>query len=198
MILCGLEWQAPSGARIIADEQNLSSFEKDYRQGGTIHRFHCAVACQDNLLRTSGIELELKNSADSRVQRTERLTMDSGIDGIVYSRIRIIDGRRQKRIQAYAATRDFEYRVACQAAEPAADFDYQPLALDIIDMMQRARFRTPVQSTITEARFRSRLRTAIILGASGLVALATLGLLALRHKRRGRVAAASKAPAADN
>lgn len=186
--LCGFVFRPPAGAEITANDANLFAFRLSYPAAASARTtVDFALACTPNQRRTSALEETLVQSEGVRLQRVERLELDRGVQAAVFSRTHLRQGRSRKRIEAYFATRDFEYRLASEAQNPPADFDFAPVANDILAMLADAEFRGEVRPAISEAAYVWRLRIlAIALLALGSVVIGTILVRSLRRRREKR------------
>jgi hypothetical protein len=197
--LCGFQFPAPAGARVVSEDADLIVLQQPARIGDYDARVHWLLSCLPNTRRTSRLsEMTAEIEADGHIlHRLEELTLDHEVRAVVFSRTRTLKGRRVKTLEAYFATRDLEYRIliAPDESEPArldavSRSSYNDLAGVLQNSLAAGQFRGDVQTTITEAQYRRRLWA---IGAAGLTtSLAGLGLILwLRRRRRRRDAAAS-------
>ena len=151
------------------------------------------AACVPNSARTTHV-LEIGKGTGGAAEKVlEYSRLPDGTDVVFYKKDRVEEGRLVHSVQAYFATRDFEYRMHFFQSLSAGNSDFDRSALLVLkSITSRIELDANARRTISEGEYVWRL--VVLAGSAGLVILGCAAFFLIRKKRKPEVPFTSSDP----
>ncbi len=183
---CSIRFPIQGTAKVLRRGNNWALLKREYKgKAGA----RLIVRCKQNRHHTS-LTSDLRAIARKRLhvlRYYQETKIDQSIPAVYYLKSRVHRGRRIISIDAYFATREFEYHLnLLPDKKPDAKTrpnQYKHLVGDMGAVLRDLRFTTQVKPAITEAAYRRRLNW-LIFGGTVIVLSIGLGLYVRRRKRK--------------
>ncbi|MCB1316763.1 MAG: hypothetical protein KDK27_12445 [Leptospiraceae bacterium] len=200
-LLCDYQIALPSNVQLVIQQGQLIQVRKAYTIPGhnLPYRIDWVFTCAYNASRTNRVsEIQAEaEQAGELIRNFHPATMPAGIQYALYSRLRVIEGRRIQTVESFFATRDLQYHFYAIPSEeqyPGIDrmnaMPVEQLINELHAVITESEFIRPPEVTITEARYRSRLY--ITVGGSIFAILILLTLMLRFYIRRNKRAKSLK------
>ena len=192
LTLCEFGFSAPPGTRVVERRNDMFLLEQNVSDRSMNDRgFHWIIVCTPNVRRTNRIE-ELAEEARTQggaIRGLRVVLIDSGVRAAFFEKERIQKGRKIHSLNAYFATRDFEYNFAIIGREGGAVID-GPLSAEksreLEKTVMEGRFISAVVPAISEREYQRRFAVfiAVLFFLAVAIILISVGWFFRRRKRK--------------
>ncbi len=176
--LCHYRFSMPPNVRVTSQTPALIMAEKSYKSIKGTPNLQWLFSCMENQNRTSQtseILAKAKQNQES-IHHYEKTQLSQGIEAMILGRTRFRKGRRIHSLEAYFATRNYEYHFyVLPLSNISIEKDknlYSRLTQEIKTLLSTSKFSKEVEKTITESEFQGRLYT--LLGLASFIGIALL------------------------
>lgn len=186
---CKLILQTPFPVQVIENEPTWFSAR---RSPPARLEYMISGGCRPNGYRTSRVSVLKKGKGPdgkTPIDRMEERTLPGGLEGIVFRSKKEISGRRIHSVEAYFASRDFEYRFSMipledlsKNPEPGtiSPEEFDVLQTEMMGLLDGIQFTEAPPVPIEESTY--QLRFYSMLGGAGILVLLPV-LFLIRRKR---------------